>query len=122
MRKRNVLPVLETLGGRLLLSAFAVPQVVHVAAVVAVPLDDDPGGNDPLPEPEPPPVGDPPVDGPYPEPPPGNGPIPTPQPPGAPGPVGPGQVVSQDTLMPQKGRSSPVILEPVTIPPPSILA
>jgi hypothetical protein len=32
----------------------------------------------------------------------------------------PQHVVSQDTLMPETGHSSPIILEPITSPPPSL--
>jgi hypothetical protein len=86
-------------------------SVVHVAAVVTKQVDDDPGdpgSGDPLPEPEPAP---PPYPGP--DPPLGWPPIPPS------GPVGPG--LSMDTLMPEKGKSAPIILGPV-IKPISILA
>jgi hypothetical protein len=60
---RRFQPSLGELELRISLSAIA---SVHIASVhIAAPMDDDPGGNDPLPEPEPAPPpfpgGDPPL-------------------------------------------------------------
>jgi hypothetical protein len=98
--RRNVKfqPSLDGLEPRISLSA--------VAAAAVSKLDDDPGGDLPLPEPEPAP---PPYPGP--DPPLGWPPIPPS------GPVGPGaKVVAMDTVMPAKGKSSPLIIEAVTKP------
>lgn len=110
-KKTKFFPTFDSLEKVVSPSTIAIPHIIiPVQTAQVIHQDDDPGGNDPLPEPEPPP---PPYPGP--DPPLGWPPIPPS------GPVGPG-VIPNDTLMPEKGGSSPIILEPVINPPSTLPA